>query len=133
MAAPIITISTYSRSRISAKTGANTSLVKFTTNQNLITWEARAGGAAQGQGLLVGASAVLPPTVAKSPNMRFGQFGFGRLVYMGQSSETQPAIVLTANAEAAFDVDNTELSQGDQTYRINVYGQNEQKEWSVYG
>lgn len=133
MAAPILTISEYTRSRISAKTTVNTSLVKFKANQNLIAWEARAGGTAQGQGLLVGASAALPPTTVKSSNIRFGQLQFGRLIYAGQGSTTKPAIVLAANAIASFDVNNTELTQGDKTYRVTVYGKNEQGEWSAYG
>jgi hypothetical protein len=40
---------------------------------------------------------------------------------------------VTANTEVTFDVDYTELTQGDKTYRINIYGQNASGAWTVYG
>lgn len=39
---------------------------------------------------------------------------------------------LSANTSETFDVENEELSLGDKTYRINVYGKNINGEWSVY-
>jgi len=37
---------------------------------------------------------------------------------------------ITANTDVIFDVDYTELTQGDKTYQINVYGKNSNNEWS---
>jgi hypothetical protein len=54
MAAPLIDVTSVSRSRISANAGVDQSVVYFETDQNLTNWETRAGGAGLGQGLLVG-------------------------------------------------------------------------------
>ncbi|HMA60165.1 MAG TPA: hypothetical protein VKN64_07715 [Halanaerobiales bacterium] len=48
--------------------------------------------------------------------------GSGLLVGSGGS--------VTANTDVTFDVDYTELTQGDKTYQINVYGKNSDGLWS---
>ena len=48
--------------------------------------------------------------------------GSGLLVGSGGS--------VTANTDVTFDVDYTELTQGDKTYQINVYGKNSDGIWS---
>jgi hypothetical protein len=40
---------------------------------------------------------------------------------------------VTANTEVTFDVDYTELTLGDKTYRINIYGKNASGAWTPYG
>jgi hypothetical protein len=50
--------------------------------------------------------------------------GSGDLVGNGNS--------LNAWTNAQFDVENEELTWGDKIYRINVYGQNTNGEWSEY-
>lgn len=57
---------------------------------------------------------------------RAGGSGVGEGLLVGSGSTA------TANTDITFDVDYTELTQGDQTYRINVYGRNASG-WSTYG
>jgi hypothetical protein len=40
---------------------------------------------------------------------------------------------VTSNTDISFDIENEELTLGDKTYRINIYGQNESGVWSIYG
>jgi hypothetical protein len=94
---PIITISSYTKHKISSITGMDVSVVTFQSNQDLQAWEARADGNGHGQGDLVGS---------------------GNL--------------LTANTDQTFDVEDEELTWGDKTYRITVYGQNTSGVWSDY-
>lgn len=55
--------------------------------------------------------------------------GFG----VGQGDLVGSGDALLEGQEAVFEVENEELIWGDKTYRINVYGKNEQGEWSLYG
>lgn len=57
---------------------------------------------------------------------RAGGSGVGQGLLVGSGT------TVTANTNTSFDVDYTELTQGDQTYRINIYGNNSAG-WSTYG
>jgi hypothetical protein len=94
---PIITIINKTKTKISDETGMTTSTVTFESDQDLMEWEARADGAGQGQGLLIGSGTAV-----------------------------------TANTDVVFDVDYTELVNGDKEYRINIYGKNEGGLWTAY-
>ena len=51
---PIITVTSATRSKLGLASGTTVSTVLFHADQDLDEWEARAGGTARGQGLLVG-------------------------------------------------------------------------------
>ena len=125
MAGPILNIKSFTRSKISNKSGYDASTVVFSTNQDLIQWEARADGQGVGQGLLVGSGGELPlESDWKSRTEEFGAnwnnwgMNWNQLIYY---------------AESSFRVDDEELKNGDKTYRINLYGKNLNGEWSKYG
>lgn len=59
MVKPVISIQSYTRTKISAITGVDSSTVTFRSDLALQAWEARAGGSGQGQGLLVGSGTTL--------------------------------------------------------------------------
>lgn len=84
-----ITVVSYDRSKISDETGFTVCSVTFTSDKDLLEWEARAGGTGHGTGLLVGSG----------------------------SAET-------ADTSIEFEVDYTELTEGDKTYTIYIYGRN---------
>jgi hypothetical protein len=96
-APPAITITNYTKSKISDEAGHTTCTVTFQSDQALAEWEARADGNGHGSGLLVGSGGAA-----------------------------------NANTDVQFDVDYTELTQGDKVYRINVYGKNAGGEWTPY-
>ncbi|MFZ7103344.1 MAG: hypothetical protein ACOWWO_11915 [Peptococcaceae bacterium] len=96
--APIITIANITTTKISDEIGKDICTVTFTTDQDIVEWEARADGNGAGQGDLVGS-------------------GIGPI---------------TVGTEITFDIENEELTFGNKTYRINIYGQNEQGVWSEY-
>jgi len=54
VAPPTITLQSFSVNRISSIAGVNVCSVSFTSNQNLLEWEARADGNGHGSGTLVG-------------------------------------------------------------------------------
>lgn len=116
MAAPIVTITSISRNKISDEPGINQCIVKFKVNQTITAWEARAGGIFQGSGLLVGNGGGPFPSSALYPS--------GSL-YPNNLS-------IPANTEIQFEVDYDELQQ-DGDYQINVYACNTSGEWSAYG
>jgi hypothetical protein len=93
---PIITLISYTKSKISDEPGMTLSTVVFRSDVALEQWEARAGGFANGQGLLVGSGLTAEP-----------------------------------NTDISFDVECSELTEGDKLYRINIYGKNAQG-WNAY-
>jgi len=116
MAAPRIVITKVTRTKIGWLEGVNESIVKFTADQPLIDFEARAGGIGKGTGLPVGESGVLKA----SENL------------MVSDSLLLKDFTLPAGQEAQFEVERDELQQ-DGVYRINVYGCNAAGEWTPYG
>lgn len=130
MVAPTIDILSFTRSKIGMVSGYDQSIVTFKTNQDLIEWEARADGSGVGQGLLVGEQRtpledgyalklknMWNDIITASPN--WNQLG----------SNTYNSI---STATASFVIDNEELTSGDKTYKINIYGKNAQSEWTQY-
>lgn len=131
MVAPIITITSFTRSKIGKVSGVDKAIVTFTTNQHLLEWEARADGSGVGQGLLVGeqktpiedgyALKLKNPwneVLADQPNWnQLGNETFNSISY----------------GSASFEVDDSELTWGDKSYAINVYGKNEFGEWTPFG
>lgn len=95
--APIITITNYTKERISNHPDHDVSVVTFHSDQDLAEWEARADGEGHGEGILVG---------------------------IGGTE--------TADEDIEFEVYDEELTQGDKTYRINVYGKNVGGVWTPY-
>lgn len=125
MAKPVITIESVTRTKISQKSGVDSSLVVFSTNQDLTEWQARADGKGVGQGLLVGSGSSLilegdweSRTEEFGPNWNQWGVNWNELIHY---------------AEASFIVDDEELTNGDKVYRINIYGKNKSGEWSDYG
>jgi hypothetical protein len=116
MTAPAITIKSVSKYRISDEPGKDQSVVKFSSNQNIVAFEARAGGLYNGSGLLVGKSDNLFPSTTLYPSISLIPKNYQAL----------------ANMELQFEVDNEELQQ-DGDYRINIYACNESGEWTPYG
>lgn len=119
MTAPTINIISYTRTRISSHAGVDKSTVIFQADQDLVNWEARAGGNGLGQGLLVGG-----PTSVLYPS---------ETLYPSVTLYPQAAAIITAGTQVQFDVDYEELTEGDGIYRVNVYGMNEAGEWTAYG
>lgn len=125
MTGPTITIKSYSRKRISNKSGVDSVHVVFSTNQDLVQWEARADGQGVGQGLLVGSGSSLPlESDWKSRTELYGSYWSDWGINWND---------LINYAETSFIVDDEELTFGDKTYRINVYGKNKDGEWNAYG
>lgn len=132
MVAPTINIEYVSRDVIGRVSGLDSSLVSFSTNQDLMEWEARAGGQGVGQGLLVGVErqAIEDGYALKLKNpwdetmLNYGpnwnEYGY----------ETFNSV---SYGSAVFTVEDEELTAGDRTYQINVYGKNESGEWTSYG
>lgn len=129
MAAPLIIIDGYTRSRISHLPGLQGSVVQFLADQDLIDWQARADGAGVGQGGLVGQAAGVRDTWSK-----FDAQALSWATLDGEGRIWQTLIViLPDNDIGEFVVDAGELTWGDKTYRINVYGKNQVGEWTAYG
>lgn len=129
MAAPLIVIDAYTRSRISGQAGANQSVVQFLADQDLVDWESRADGAGNGQGSLVGQATEVRDTWAKWDAQGYSWAAIETKGWTFGGMTT----VLPDNAVGEFVVDAAELTWGDKTYRINVYGKNAAGEWTVYG
>lgn len=127
MAAPKITIEKVSRNRISKNPGVDSSTVSFSTNQDLVQWEARADGRGVGQGLLVGSGGAL----SLGNNWRALSAKNGA-IWSGWGRTTWEDSLYKA-AAASFVVDDEELTNGDKPYQINVYGKNQNGEWNAYG
>lgn len=87
---PVLTIDTFSLSKISDEIGKNTCSVTFSTDRDILSWEARATNETQ--------------TPAQ---------GVGVVVGSGGS--------VSAGGTGSFDVDYTELTDGDRVYTISVY------------
>lgn len=125
MVAPTITVKSVTRYRLGwVDQSVNHSDVVFRYNQDLIQWEARAGGAGLGQGLLVGSGTdasliTLEQVASMAPTLNDWITVF-------------PNLVDTQYGEASFIVDHTELTNGDIDYRIDVYGKNNIGEWTPY-
>jgi hypothetical protein len=110
MAAPVITLVSESRTVISDEAGVDTSLVKFTSDVDMIEWEARADGTGNGTGLLVGNE-----TCSLENNYKVGAWALGAKPFTSYNN---------ANVEKQFNVDWNELTNGDKTYKINIYARN---------
>lgn len=122
MAAPKINIDRVTRTRISNKSGVDYVEVFFSSDQDLIEWQARADGSGVGQGLLVGKS------IGTDWNSKASKYGV-RWNTWGNGDWNSYII----ENELSFIVEDNELTNGEKTYRINVYGKNVNGEWSVYG
>ena len=126
MGTPVISLVSNSRNRISKQAGVNLDTCVFTADQDIIAWEARADGAGQGQGLLVGGASGANEGFYKSDGT----------VYPTVSNDVMYcdyAVAVKKNANRSFDVDSTELTNGDKTYRINIYAKNRAGNWTPYG
>lgn len=126
MARPTIKIESFTRSKISKKSGVDSSKVVFSTNQDLVQWEARADGQGVGQGLLVGSGGSIYRV--GDWNSRIAKYG-DAWDRWGSGDWNQ----FIDNGTGSFIVDDEELTNGDKAYRINVYGKNQSGEWSGYG
>lgn len=161
MVAPNIIIKSISQNKISDKPGMNVCEVTFLADQDLIDWEARADGTGVKSGLLVGKAVTdpIPETWdeldAKSYtwdefdalNQTWNELDDRRILVPDKTWDELDTMALTWDEldtqgqtwnefdgrEASFTVENEELTQGDKTYRINVYGKNEAGEWTPYG
>lgn len=122
MAAPKINIDRVTRTRISNKSGVDYVEVFFSSDQDLIEWQARADGSGVGQGLLVGKS------IGTDWNSKASKYGASWSTW--GNGDWNSFII---EDELSFIVEDNELTNGEKTYRINVYGKNENGEWSVYG
>lgn len=129
MAAPFVVIDGYTRARISGQAGRNESVVQFMADQDLVDWEARADGAGVGQGDLVGAASGVRDTWTKLD----AQAESWSALDAESRSWDDLTTVLPDNEIAEFAVTASELTWGDKTYRINVYGKNAAGEWTPYG
>lgn len=58
---------------------------------------------------------------------RAGGSGVGQGLLVGSGT------TLVANTDQSFVVDDSELTNGDGAYQINIYGQNLDGDWSTYG
>lgn len=129
MAAPLIIIDSYTRAKISNIPGLRESVVQFLADQDLIDWQARADGAGVGQGDLVGQATGVRDTWSKWDTQALQ---WSALDSEGKTWQTL-IVVLPDNDIGEFVVDAGELTWGDKTYRINVYGKNAAGEWTAYG
>lgn len=133
MAIPQIDILSYSRKKIGRISGYDQSVVKFKTDQDLLEWEARAGGSGVGQGLLVGQKTLKDQDgfALKLQNPWDEWFNLTSYYWDGLYANGT-----TWNdrsyADDSFVVDDSELTQGDKTYRINVYGKSGTGQWNAY-
>ena len=129
MAAPLVVIDGYTRTRISQQVGASESVVQFLADQDLVDWQARADGEGVGQGDLVGAAVGVRDT--------WSAWDAHGLTWTALDSEARTwamlIVVLPDNDIGEFAVEAAELTWGDKTYRVNVYGKNEAGEWTAYG
>ena len=125
MAGPRITIKSFTRTKISKKSGFDSSMVIFSANQDLVQWEARADGRGVGQGLLVGSGVNLFRTMTWESRKETGS---SWNAWRNYDWET-----FIGEVEGSFIVDDEELTNGDKPYQINVYGKNKNGEWNGYG
>ncbi|WP_100406685.1 hypothetical protein [Bacillus solitudinis] len=115
MASPQINIINVSSYKISDEDGYDTCIVTFKADQLLKGYRACAGGINYLSGLLVGKSDDLFPSENLYP-----------------SEDLYPQdYTLPAGVEQIFVIYFYEL-QEDREYRINIYGVNEQGEWTPY-
>jgi hypothetical protein len=154
MAAPIINVISATASRIGAASGKDTCDVVFQSDQDLYEWEARADGAGIRQGLLVGFS-----PITSWQQLDDLVLSFDRIELLGLTWDDLDALrewnpvdtlfwsdvdaiswdqlegmqVLDAGADGTIRVDNEELTSGDKSYRINIYGKNGAGEWTAFG
>lgn len=128
MTAPIITVKSVSRSKISSIAGVSVSVAEFTADQPLVDWEARADGGGVGQGLLVGNASDVRDTWDKFDGLAWS---WDFLDSKGLTWDDLTT-VLAPNQVGIFEVESDELTNGDKEYRINIYGKNKAGEWSSY-
>ncbi|MBU8908491.1 hypothetical protein [Desertibacillus haloalkaliphilus] len=115
MAAPKITILDVSAYKISDEDGFDSCVVTFKADQKLKGYRARADGTNFKSGVLVDRSGELFPSDNLYP-----------------SDDLFPSdYTLDAGAEQIFVIYFDEL-ENDGEYRINVYGVNEEGEWTPY-
>lgn len=128
MTAPVITITDTTKKRISKVDGHDVSVVKFTADQDLAEWEARADGYAVGTGTLVGQSGDAGD-VTRLPHWEGADKPYWSKA--GNGFWGNPTVLATGE-KGSFEVEADELMSGDKNYRITVYGKNKAGEWSTY-
>lgn len=131
MSKPVITITSVSMSKISRQAGENDCVAKFKSDQKLISWEARADGSGLGQGLLVGSGSPVIQTLGDLESFGYTLGTLEAMSYRADNFTYKP--IVNPNTDVAFDVTGDELTNGDKTYRINVYGTNPAGESTDYG
>lgn len=160
MTAPYITIKSVSRVKISDEPGMDVCEVIFTSDQDLIDWEARAGGGGVGEGLLVGKANTDPiPQLWQelddknytwdeldALNQTWDELDDRRIVLPNKTWndldtdnytwDELDALNQTWNEfdgrEVVFTITDDELTNGDKQYQINIYGKNVDREWTSY-
>lgn len=118
MAAPVITITSINRIKISNKDGRHRALIKFTSDQDLVDFIVKVNGTSHSTG-------------------SDADYSYSRYIYPSNSLYPSSSVylkdyLLKVGEEEIAIVDYTELS-GEGDYRINVYGCNSNGEWSNYG
>jgi hypothetical protein len=78
---PSITLVSVSLTKISDEIGKNTCTVVFKSNEELLEWEARAGGSGQGSGLLVGSGTIVIANTDMTFDITYGELTLGDLEY----------------------------------------------------
>lgn len=122
MAAPVITITKISASKISRKSGMNICLVEFTADSDLYQWEARADAKGHGTGALVGQSAAAEGSNTGGQNLIGGKHISGRYISAAPVAGARIPVLL-AGSTGRFDVTADELTSSDKVYKITVYGE----------
>lgn len=123
MTAPLINITSVSRNKIGILSGMDIVNATFSSDQDLQYWEVRADGAGVGQGDLVESSQI-------TNNFAY----LDTVQWAEQDSEQWRAAesVLLSDTDQSIQIDNEELTWGDKSYRINIYGKNMSGEWTIY-
>lgn len=129
--APLVTIDSISRTKLSAQTGDNTSVVTFHFDKDVSAWTVNVNGADHTTGTVAGSgSGAGTPgeTVANLQSMTVSTvdtYTVGQLA----GGQSQP---ITAGTQLQVTINNTEMYQ-EGSNRVNVYGQsNADGTWTPY-
>lgn len=129
MTAPIITVLRVTKTRISKKADHNITHVYWSSDQPLAAWEVRIDGVGQGSGTLIDS---VSGRLKKQKNILQGMRLAGRIIAASPAGSSKE-IVLEAGVQERTAIEANDLTSGDRTYRVTIYGQNMAGEWSSYG
>ena len=135
MAAPLITITSISKTKISDEVGYDRCAVRFAADQKIKDFIVKAGGTDHTNGITVEKSMALYPSEILYPSATLYPVDYNLdslgAVYPDANLYPGETLYPMDGDEQEIFIDNEELGI-DGLYRINIYAMNEAGEWTAY-